>query len=136
MAEQAAVPQWIFFNEEIVQALCTLSVNSDALDTHRQELLHQCTYHRITLFLRQLLSTIKTADTGFIICWLAHQPAHMRYLGPSRAKHLYLLRLHDTLEIFAFQAWWRVRTHLSALAVVLLVSLHVWFSNKPPGGWN
>ena len=102
-AEQAAVPQWIFFNEEIVQALCTLSVNSDALDTYRQELLHRCTYHRITLFLRQLLITIKTADTGFIICWLAHQPIHMRYLGPSRAKHLYLLRLHDTLEILLFK---------------------------------
>ena len=102
-AEQAAVPQWIFFNEEILQALCTLSVNSDALDTYQQELLHRCTYHRITLFLRQLLSTIKTADTGFIICWLAHQPAHMRYLGPSRAKHLYLLRLHDALEILLFK---------------------------------
>ena len=82
---------------------CTLSVNSEALDTYRQELLHHCTYHRITLFLRQLLITIKTADTGFIICWLAHQPVHMRYLGPSRAKHLYLLRLHDTLEILLFK---------------------------------
>ena len=102
-AEQTAVPQWIFFNEEIVQALCTLSVNNEALDTYRQELLHHCTYHRITLFLRQLLNTIKTADTGFIICWLAHQPTHMRYLGPSRAKHLYLLRLHDTLEILLFK---------------------------------
>ena len=102
-AEQAAVPQWIFFNEEIVQALCTLSVNSDALNTYRQELLHHCTYHRITLFLRQLLTTIKTADTGFIVCWLAHQPIHMRYLGPSRATHLYLLRLHDTLEILLFK---------------------------------
>ena len=102
-AEQAAVPQWIFFNEEIVQALCTLSVNSDALNTYRQELLHHCTYHRITLFLRQLLITIKTADTGFIVCWLAHQPIHVRYLGPSRATHLYLLRLHDTLEILLFK---------------------------------
>ena len=102
-AEQAAVPQWIFFNEEIVQALCTLSVNSDALNTYRQELLHHCTYHRITLFLRQLLITIKTADTGFIVCWLAHQPIHMRYLGPSRATHLYLLCLHDTLEILLFK---------------------------------
>ena len=80
--EQAAVPQWIFFNEEIVQALCTLSVNSDALNTYRQELLHHCTYHRITLFLRQLLITIKSADTGFIICWLAHQPIHIRSSRP------------------------------------------------------
>ena len=101
--EQTAVPQWIFFSEEIVQALCTLSVNSDALNTYRQELLYHCTYHRITLFLRQILTTIKTADTGFIICWLSHQPNHMRYLGPSRATHLYLLRLHDTLEILLFK---------------------------------
>ena len=98
-AEQAAAPQWIFFNEEIAQALCTLSADSDALNIYRQELLHHCTYHRIILFLRQLLATIKTADTGFIVCWLAHQPIHVRYLGPSRATNLYLLRLQDTLEI-------------------------------------
>ena len=102
-AEQAAVPQWIFFNEEIVQALCTLSADSDALNVYQQELLHHCTYHRIILFLRQLLSTIKIADTGFIVCWLAHQPIHVRYLGPSRAANLYLLRLHDTLEILLFK---------------------------------
>ena len=102
-AEQAAVPQWIFVDEEIVQALCTLSAHAAALDTYRQELLHYRSYHRIILFLRRLLSTIKTADTGFVICWLAHQPVHIRYLGPSRAKHLYLLRLHDTLEILLFK---------------------------------
>ena len=102
-AEQAAVPQWIFFNEEIVQALCTLSADSDALNVYRQELLHHCTYHRIILFLRQLLTTIKIADTGFVVCWLAHQPIHVRYLGPSRATNLYLLRLHDTLEILLFK---------------------------------
>ena len=33
-AEQAAVPQWIFFNEEIVQALRTLSADSDALNVY------------------------------------------------------------------------------------------------------
>ena len=82
---------------------CVPSVNSDALNTYRQELLYHCTYHRITLFLRQILTTIKTADTGFILCWLAHQPNHMRYLGPSRATHLYLLRFHDTLEILLFK---------------------------------
>ena len=92
-----------FFNEEIVQALCTLSADSDALNVYQQELLHHCTYHRIILFLRQLLITIKIADTGFIVCWLAHQPIHVRYLGPSRAANLYLLRLHDTLEILLFK---------------------------------
>ena len=102
-AEQAAVPQWIFFNEEIVQALCTLSADSDALNVYQQELLHHCTYHRIILFLRQLLITIKIADTGFIVCWLAHRPIHVRYLGPSRATNLYLLRLQDTLEILLFK---------------------------------
>ena len=102
-AEQAAVPQWIFVDEEIVQALCTLSAHAAALDTYRQELLHYRNYHRVILFLRRLLSTTKTADTGFVICWQAHQPLHIRYLGPSRAKHLYLLRLHDTLEILLFK---------------------------------
>ena len=104
-AEQAAVPQWIFVDEEIVQALCSLSAHTATLSTYRQELLQHRSYHRIILFLRRLLSTIKTADTGFIICWLVHQPVHIRYLGlgPSRAKHLYLLRLRDTLEILLFK---------------------------------
>ena len=86
-----------------MQALCTLSADSDALNVYQQELLHHCTYHRIILFLRQLLITIKIADTGFIVCWLAHQPIHVRYLGPSRATNLYLLRLQDTLEILLFK---------------------------------
>ena len=34
-AEQAAVPQWIFVDEEIVQALCTLSAHAAALDTYK-----------------------------------------------------------------------------------------------------
>ena len=102
-AEQAAVPQWIFFNEEIVRALCSLSADSDALNVYQQELLHHCTYHRVILFLRQLLITVKVADTGFVVCWLAHQPIHVRYLGPSRATNLYLLRLQDTLEILLFK---------------------------------
>ena len=102
-AEQAAVPQWIFVDDEIVQALCSLSAHTAALNTYRQELLQHRSYHRIVLFLRRLLSTAKTADTGFIICWLVHQPVHIRYIGPSRVQHLYLLRLRDTLEILLFK---------------------------------
>lgn len=101
--EQAAVPQWIFVDEEIVQRLCSLATPTSFLNTYRQELLQHRSYHRLVLFLRCLLSTAKNADTGFIICWTIHQPAHLRYLGPSRAKNLYLLRLHDTLEILLFK---------------------------------
>ena len=101
--EQAAVPQWIFVDEEIAQALCTLSAHVAALDVYKQELLHYRSYHRVILFLRRLLSATKAADTGFVICWQAHQPLHIRYLGPSRVKHLYLLRLRDTLEILLFK---------------------------------
>ena len=102
-AEQAAVPQWIFVDEEILQALCSLSIPTPALATYQQELLQHRSYHRVVLFLRCLLSTSKNTDTGFIICWLIHQPVHIRYLGPSRVKHLYLLRLRDTLEILLFK---------------------------------
>ena len=101
--EQAAVPQWIFVDEEIVQGLCSLSTTTSALSICRQELLQHRTYHRLILFLRGLLSTAKSTDTGFIICWLIHQPVHIRYIGPSRAKNLYLLRLRDTLEILLFK---------------------------------
>ena len=101
--EQAAVPQCIFVDEEIVQALCSLSEYPDTLNTYRQELLQHRSYHRIVLFLCRLLSTIRIADTGFIICWSIHQPVHIRYLGPSQVKHLYLLRLRDSLEILLFK---------------------------------
>ena len=51
------------------------------------------------LFLRCVLGSAKNTDTGFVIFWTVHQPIHVRYIGPDLAKHLYLLRLHDSLEI-------------------------------------
>ena len=44
----------------------------------------------------------------------------MGCLGPNRNKHLYLLRLHDTLQILLFK-YGGDSAHLPALAVVLLV---------------
>ena len=106
------------------------------LNVYRQELLHHCTYHRIILFLRQLLTTIKIADTGFVVCWLAHQPIHVRYLGHSRATNLYLLRLHDTLEILLFKYGGdpvRIRQPLQSSPWYRSM---FGFQSKSPGSWN
>ena len=110
--------------------------DSDALNVYQQELLHHCTYHRIILFLRQLLITIKIADTGFIVCWLAHQPIHVRYLGPSRAANLYLLRLHDTLEILLFKYGGDPVRIQQPLQSSPWYRSMFGFQTKPPGSWN
>ena len=97
--EQTAVPQWIYVDEEIVQALSSLATPTPFLRIYQQGLLHHKSYHRLVLFLRCILGTAKNTDTGFVICWTIHQPVHVRYIGPSRVKHLYLFRWHDSLEV-------------------------------------
>ena len=97
--EQTSVPQWIFVDEEILEALCSMAMPSPILSVCRKELLQHRTYHRLVFFLGCLISSAKDANFGFIIRWTIHTPVHIRYLGPSRATQIYLFRLHDTLEI-------------------------------------
>ena len=53
------------------------------------------------LFLR-CVST-KDGLTGFVVIWTVYQPLHVRYIGPQRVEHIYLLRLHDSLEVMLFK---------------------------------
>lgn len=45
--EQTAVPQWLYVDEEIVQALSCLATHSSLLHTYKQGLLQHKSYHRL-----------------------------------------------------------------------------------------